>query len=215
MYDHPVLQRGPYVLLGSAAALLYALTQCGLAEQGTGVALGDAAADASGGGQMTSDAAGAEPSPEASSGDDDGDAVSPAGPAGADSRVVADTSMPLGDAGAGDAAIMTCGTSPCDLTANVCCTCANCALPFPTGCFPAFPGCVPSATYMVLTCGGPENCPANETCCASFSGSTFTAASCRPTCATTDVRLCQVDADCPAQMKCKALASIPGFTGCQ
>jgi hypothetical protein len=29
------------------------------------------------------------------------------------------------------------------------------------------------------------------------------------------VRLCQVDADCPAQMKCKALASIPGFTGCQ
>ncbi len=84
MYDHPVLERGPYVFLGSAATLLYLLTQCGLAEQGTGVALGDAAADANGGGPMEPDGAGTEFARlDASSGDDEGDAVSLQDPAAA------------------------------------------------------------------------------------------------------------------------------------
>jgi hypothetical protein len=207
---------------GVLAALVLGCLHCGLPVQGTAAissmtdahaahdgAIDEAQAD------KTPDAAGA---PDVTLGVGDPDAGSVGGfydasvadhlaEAGLDSSANA-----LGDA---DASVMNCGGTPCDLSSNVCCTCANCSLPFPTGCFPAFPGCEPATTYMVLTCGSTSNCSGTSLCCASFSSSTLSGASCSPSCATGDVQLCASGAECPHGQTCSALASIPGFTGCQ
>jgi hypothetical protein len=204
-----------------AAELVVGCLQCGLPAQGTARSSGttdvhgahDGAIDEAQADE-TSDAAGA---PDVTLGVGDPDDGSVGG--SYDASVVdhlseAGLGAPADALGDADASVMNCGGSPCDLSSNVCCTCANCSLPFPTGCFPAFPGCEPSGTYMVLTCSA-HNCSGTSVCCASFSSSALSGASCFSSCATGDVQLCASDAECPHGQTCSALSSIPGFTGCQ
>lgn len=137
------------------------------------------------------------------------------GPADASASDDAPAPSDGGGVGALAAGFLTCGVSTCNLSSDVCCTCPNCALPFPTTCFPTFPGCVPGTVYSPLACGSSANCPEQISCCASFSSTGLTGASCRRACASTDVRLCASDAECAGETTCRALASIPGFMGCQ
>lgn len=104
----------------------------------------------------------------------------------------------------------------CDVSTSVCCTCPNCAIPFPTICLPSFPGCVPAGAYATLTCGSAANCTNASVCCASFNTTpTLTGASCEASCSVRDVQLCADTTECPSGRSCRALTSIPGFNGCQ
>ena len=110
--------------------------------------------------------------------------------------------------------------APCDLTANVCCTCPDCFAPFPTGCFPALTGCVGvviTGVYARLTCGDSTNCAPGWTCCAQFdTTSALTGSSCLSACPPTGAApLCITSAECTTGTSCRPLASAPGFSACQ
>lgn len=111
---------------------------------------------------------------------------------------------------------LTCGADgACNLASWICCTCPHCILPYPTYCFPRITGCVPAANYSPLQCGSSANCPNQISCCASFSTTKLTGASCRTACSSGDIRLCASDSECSGETKCLPLTQIPGFTGCQ
>jgi hypothetical protein len=206
----------------AAAAMLLELTQCGLA--GSGTALTGADTGARGQDDADVDAPPGVALPEdGGSPDDTSDATATIDATLPGDAAIADASRdasldgrggPL-EGGISDSSVMSCGTSPCDLSTSVCCTCANCALPFPTGCFPSFPGCVPAGTYATLTCGGAANCSVHSQCCASFTNGSLAGASCQSSCSGGDVQLCASDGECPGNQTCTTLMSIPGFTGCQ
>ncbi len=209
-------------LLTVAAAMLLGLTHCGLA--GSGTAITDSEAGANGQDDEEIDALPGVGLPDDGGATDDAvDATDTADATLPPDATIADASRdtnidarggPL-EGGISDSSVMTCGAAPCDLSTSVCCTCANCALPFPTSCFPSFPGCVPAGTYATLSCGGAANCPSHSQCCASFANGNLAGASCRSSCQGGDVQLCATDAECQDHQTCTMLASIPGFKGCQ
>ncbi len=181
--------RGPSAAWGPVAAL-------GLASAGCQTFATVAIVDAPDGSPATVDGAGP---PDAVDGAAGGDALATMG---------ADAASPSPDGS------LACGAWSCDLSSQICCTCPSCALPFPTECFPTFPGCEPATVYSALACASSSNCPEQISCCASFSDTGLTGASCRRACSSGDTQLCASSAECPAGKTCQPLTSIPGFSGC-
>jgi hypothetical protein len=106
--------------------------------------------------------------------------------------------------------VINCAGTACAIGSSVCCTCANCFPPFPTSCFPSFPGCV---TGVPVHCDDRTDCSAGQVCCGSLSTGTFTGSACKASCAAGDVQLCAVNAEC-AKGSCKASTAVPGFSTC-
>jgi hypothetical protein len=170
-----------------------------------------------GGNSSDDSSSGGDDAPGSSSSDDSAtpphDATS--GDGGRDATMAA----PDGDAGKRDGAsaeggpnpgVVACAGTDCALGSNICCTCPACFPPFPTNCYPAFPGCV---TGQPLHCDDRTDCPAMEVCCWTYASGVFTGSSCKAACAGTDVQLCRVDAEC-VKGSCKTASAIPGFTAC-
>jgi hypothetical protein len=200
--------------LGGSCALVLVVS-CGLGTAGLqpqatsggphdgGVAPADAA---SGGGPQGEAAAPQGGGPDASA----GHGPDAAGDAGADGAVATvDGAAFLGDGGPTPGSV-TCAGTACAISSNICCTCPGCFPPFPTSCFPSFPGCV---TGVPVQCDDRTDCASGQVCCGKYSGATFSKAACQASCASADVQLCNVDAEC-AHGTCKPSTALPGFATC-
>jgi hypothetical protein len=103
-----------------------------------------------------------------------------------------------------------CAGSDCPLSSGICCPCPNCFPPYPTSCYPTFPGCVSGAP---LYCDDRSDCSANQVCCATFTGNLFVGSSCKAMCGTNDVQMCRVNAEC-VKGSCQTSTKFPDYTTC-
>jgi hypothetical protein len=120
-----------------------------------------------------------------------------------------------GSGGAGTPGSISCGGALCLTSFNVCCSCPNCPIPYPTTCFPKLTGC--TGTGKLMTCDDAADCN-GEVCCAHYQlpKYEFLGATCESSCPEEgNAQLCTVNAECPSGRVCKPLASLPGFHACQ
>jgi hypothetical protein len=120
-----------------------------------------------------------------------------------------------GSGGAPTPGIIRCGGGICQTSFQICCTCPNCTIPYPTQCFPQITGC--TGTGKLMTCDDAADCNGGV-CCAHFQppNYTFTGATCESSCPDEgNAQLCAIDGECPPERACKPLASLPGFRACQ
>lgn len=115
---------------------------------------------------------------------------------------------PLGTATPGN---VVCAGLPCMVDAfppNICCVGAA---PFPTSCFPTFPGCV-NAVIATISCDDAADCENGMFCCGSLSGQVL-GASCTASCPGPAFQVCRTAAEC-ASNDCQMITQAPDYGRC-
>ncbi len=105
---------------------------------------------------------------------------------------------------------ISCGTSTCTITTgltDVCCALPLSFPPFPTGCFPSFPGCV--TTGVPFACDDAADCASGNICCGSTSGT-----GCSKACSTGSVQFCRTNGECN-RGTCRPWSTAKEYSTCQ
>jgi hypothetical protein len=105
---------------------------------------------------------------------------------------------------------ISCGTSTCTITSgltDVCCALPLAFPPFPTGCFPVFPGCV--TTGVPFACDDAADCTNGDVCCGSTAGT-----ACGKTCPSGKVQFCRTNAECNGG-ECRPWSTATEYSTCQ
>jgi hypothetical protein len=164
--------------------------------EGLGGGTGGASSDAADGGVLTSSAQ--DPTPASTTG-----ASVPAGTPDASTSSAGDAAA----AGAG-AGLIACGTDPCAVGANICCTTVggdSCQAPSTSG------FCTSVEGGSILECDGNEDCAGGTVCCFLESEKT---AKCRTSCPGPGKTMCNgATPDCPSGQTCSG--SLSGHKVCQ
>lgn len=97
------------------------------------------------------------------------------------------------------------------LPTNICCVGAA---PFPTACFPSFPGCV-NAGVSIIACDDTADCTSGMVCCGSVTAGVF-GASCGTSCSGGTFQVCRTDAECGGVPgACSVALEAPDFGRCK